>query len=469
MMMNPLRQPSVARDSVVIAHWRILGHAACTRSAPPCNNLIMSKKESFILWLVIVAAFIPMTMLRDLTPDNEMRYVSIADAALRSGHFFAFTLNGAPYADKPPFYLWLVMLCKVLAGKHVPWLLSMLSLVPAVAIAAIMERLSAIGLSGRQRALARLMLMTSAYYAASAIVVRMDMLMSLFIVLALHTFWQLYCGTARPAHRWLLPVWLFLAVFTKGPLGLLLPVATVLGFLAARGKARRFFAYLDWRTWTVLAVACTAWFAAGYHEGGSAYVYNLLVHQTLGRAFNAFHHRQPIYFYLVSMWQVLAPWSLLAVGAIVCGMRQRARLTSLQQFMLSAVLLPFVLLSCISSKLPVYLLPTLPFAIFFTVSMLPHIASTRWARWCIAVPAALLCLALPALVVASGMHGLSFLASGLLVAAAGCLTLSGAVALGLMLRRPAATSLPLRVVAAGMLLALFLAGLDMPHLNPFFS
>ena len=62
------------------------------------------------------------------------------------------------------------------------------------------------------------MLMSSAYFVASSVVVRMDMLMSLFITLALYTFWQIYCGQGKPVHRWLLPTFLFLAVFTKGPL-----------------------------------------------------------------------------------------------------------------------------------------------------------------------------------------------------------------------------------------------------------
>lgn len=45
--------------------------------------------------------------------------------------------------------------------------------------------------------------------------------MCFFIVLALHAFWRILDGGAcQDRYRWLFPLYLFLAVFTKGPLGL---------------------------------------------------------------------------------------------------------------------------------------------------------------------------------------------------------------------------------------------------------
>lgn len=65
--------------------------------------------------LCFVAVVLPIMLLRDFTPSNELRYLSIADEALRNHTFFAFSNYGAPYADKPPLYLWIVMLCRYLA------------------------------------------------------------------------------------------------------------------------------------------------------------------------------------------------------------------------------------------------------------------------------------------------------------------------------------------------------------------
>lgn len=80
---------------------------------------MLDAKDPYIdkkIWFIIILAFLPIIIFRDFTPANEGRYLIIADEAIRSGNFFSFTLHGEPYADKPPFYLWLVMLCRWISG-----------------------------------------------------------------------------------------------------------------------------------------------------------------------------------------------------------------------------------------------------------------------------------------------------------------------------------------------------------------
>lgn len=136
------------------------------------------------IWLIIMLAFLPILIFRDFTPANEGRYLIIADEAIRSGNFFSFTLHGEPYADKPPFYLWLVMLCRWISGGHYMILLSLLSLIPVCSITTIMLSWTNNLFSEQNSKTATLMLMTTAYFAVAQLVVRMDMLMVLFIVLA---------------------------------------------------------------------------------------------------------------------------------------------------------------------------------------------------------------------------------------------------------------------------------------------
>lgn len=83
---------------------------------------------------------LPVMVLRDFSPDNELRYLSIADESIRNGTLFAFTNHGVPYADKPPLYLWLLMAAKTLSGSHQMWLLSLFSLVPALVTVSVMSR-----------------------------------------------------------------------------------------------------------------------------------------------------------------------------------------------------------------------------------------------------------------------------------------------------------------------------------------
>ena len=61
-------------------------------------------------YFILLILVIPVLILRDFTPNNELKYLSIVDEALRNGHFFTFYHQGELYADKPPFYFWLLML-----------------------------------------------------------------------------------------------------------------------------------------------------------------------------------------------------------------------------------------------------------------------------------------------------------------------------------------------------------------------
>ena len=42
-------------------------------------------------YLLLLLAFLPLLFFRDFTPDNELKYLSIADEAIRNGNFFTFT------------------------------------------------------------------------------------------------------------------------------------------------------------------------------------------------------------------------------------------------------------------------------------------------------------------------------------------------------------------------------------------
>lgn len=149
-----------------------------------------------------------------------------------------------PYIDKPPLYLWTVMLCRWITGTHCMWLLTLLSLVPALGIVRVMDVWTRQEMDGENRALAQLMLLTSGLLIGSAVTLRMDMLICLFIILALHAFWQILKGAVHNRrYRWLFPIYLFLTLFTKEPLGLLISLCSTVAFLALSGRIRQFFHY----------------------------------------------------------------------------------------------------------------------------------------------------------------------------------------------------------------------------------
>lgn len=142
-------------------------------------------------------ALLPLVMLRDYTPSNELRYLSIADEAMRNHTFFTFYNHGEVYADKPPLYFWALMLCKWLVGGYKMWMLALFSLLPAIGILRVMDHWVREEMDGEHRSLAMLMLLSS----------------------GLHTLWLLYDNkqhTAIPQAIGHLGMGLLLAVFLGG-------------------------------------------------------------------------------------------------------------------------------------------------------------------------------------------------------------------------------------------------------------
>lgn len=428
----------------------------------------ISSREKHLSYIGICVALLPVLLTRDFTPMNELRYLSIADEALRNHTLFAFTNHGTPYADKPPLYLWFVMLCRWITGEHRMWLLALFSLVPALGITHIMDRWSEQDMDNESRTLARLMLMTSGLFLISAVTLRMDMLMCLFIVLSLRAFWQIRMNE-NSCSRWLFPVYMFLAVFTKGPLGILIPLCCTTVFLCMSGCIRQFFRYWGWRTWLILAVCFSIWFGAIYAEGGTSYLYDLLVHQTIGRAVNSFHHNEPFYYYAVSIWYSIAPWSLLAVCVLAAALRPKFIRSDLQRFFLTTGITTFLLLSCISAKLQIYLLPAIPFFIYATAMFLTRFNDTIWMKAAIAVPSVLFAVALPTLVVISSNDRVPYLNEGMIYAAATILTLNGTHSLYLLFNKKHGTNLDgiILRMGAGMLAAVLVGGCSLHKLNAY--
>jgi 4-amino-4-deoxy-L-arabinose transferase-like glycosyltransferase len=345
---------------------------------------------------------LPAMLMRDFTPSNELRYLSIADEAIADGHIFAFYNHGIPYADKPPLYIWCVMLCRILFGQHSCFFLTLFSLVPAFVITWIMDRWVMKGASAADRMATAMMLLTCIMFLGTAAVIRMDMLMCMFIVLALYTFSRMYDMdadgiTGNAGYRecsYLLPVWIFLALFTKGPVGLLVPPISIAVFLIARRKWRSIGKYLGWKTWGIIAGLSAIWFICVYFDGGKSYLDNLLFKQTVGRAVNAFTHSKPFWFYFVAIWWCLAPYCLLLLGAFIAALVPSGQIRSDRETLFICVIASTVLmLSSFSSKLPIYLVPAFPFIVYLFPMVLERIGGRRWMLWAVGIPAGIFTLA----------------------------------------------------------------------------
>jgi len=366
-------------------------------------------KEHPIICTAIFVLFclIPAMTTRDFTPSNELRYLNIADEAIKGHNVFAFTNNGLPYADKPPLYLWLVMLCKVLFGKHSMFALSLLSFIPSIVTICLMDRWMILGLGEKgkkvdsvTRIAMALMLFTTGMFFGACIFVRMDTLMTMFIVLSLFSFYKMYKGIGNvKLQSWLFPIWIFLGLFTKGPVGLLMPIVSVICFLLVERKGRQIGKYLGYKTFGIILGLSAVWLLGVWLDGGTDYLYNLTIHQTLGRAFNSFSHKKPFYYYFVAIFVNILPYFIFLMPILVSALirkRGAEERSDAETLFLCIICGTFVMMSFFSAKLPIYLLPIVPFLVYCLPLEIGRQGMKKWMRWCIFSTAALF-------MVASGM------------------------------------------------------------------
>lgn len=427
-----------------------------------------SSRSLWIPLFFVVVALLPVMILRDFSPANELRYISIADESISNGRFFAFYNHGIPYADKPPLYLWIVMAGRTLFGGNCMWFITLFSLIPALVTVLVMDRWSRSEISPLFRIDAMLLNLTCALFMGLSVFLRMDMLMTMWIVLALYSFFKIYRSEKRQApllHRVLFPVYIFLGIFTKGPMAILIPLVTTTVFLWENKQLREWGRYWGWITWGILLVLCGIWFSAVWAEGGKEYLDNLLFHQTLDRAVNAFHHKRRFWYYLTSIWYTFLPWTFLMIGAVVAGFLRKTRVRNdIDRFYLTAAVSTLVLLSCISSKIQVYLLPAYPFFCYLASIYMSRYPESKWVKAAIAVPVAIIAVAGALFCAIAQQDDFAFLNRPLLLAAGAILTVSAALSLWYLFKKRH-TNLSIRWMAGGLLAAVFLIGLDMPELN----
>lgn len=433
-------------------------------------NLIV--KYRYLLYFLAV---VPMFLTRDFTRNNELRYMSIAEEAIRNGSLFTFTNHGIHYADKPPLYLWIVMAGKMIFGTHSMFFLALFSYIPALVILWIMGRWTRNVVSRQGRIAGELMLLTSVFFIGSAVVLRMDMLMNMFIVLSLFTFFRMYSGEEKRRDKWMFPIYVFMAIFSKGPVGILVPLVTTITFLIVKRDFRAIAKYWGVRTLSVIIALCAVWFTSAYLEGGDEYINNLLFNQTINRAVDSFHHKEPFYYYMIAIWYSLAPWAFLIVGVLATGLVKRIASTDLEKFFLTSLLSTFIMLSFVSSKIQIYMLPAFAFFVFMTVLWLPKFSGKLFARLLIGIPAALFAVALPGALIATLFIEEPLLKNGWVIATAAVVSVTGALALGQLLSgrkktdaAAAEKSLNRTIITmgAGLLAAIFTISFFIPQYNP---
>ena len=332
----------------------------------------------FLPWLFITALFVGQTILtldaRALWFSDEIRHANAFTSMLESGKWFVLHMNGEIYPDKPPLYFWFLRGIYEVLKQEGPMLYMV-----AAAVSGLLYLWASLGLArivgrsdGRTMLATGIILASCGYFIGVTHYARMDLLFSVFIILSHIAFFVAF--TQKRATFLMVMAFAFagMACLVKGPLGLALPLATSVLFLLWRGKPLRLFSFDFFVGIIAGCLVVGGWLAGVVQETGSTdfIVNELWGKQVVQRAVAAFHHAEPWQYYLIRFPLMLLPWVLVLfclpyhrilgkTSRTAIGASRRPEKEGLA-FLWCMVLATLALLSVLSTKILIYLLPVLP-------------------------------------------------------------------------------------------------------------
>ncbi|MGC1462507.1 MAG: glycosyltransferase family 39 protein [Terracidiphilus sp.] len=283
---------------------------------------------------------------------------------------------------------------------------------------------------------------------------------------------------------WLYDIYFFtgLATLAKGPVAPFLAALIIVAFALLRREwaiVRRSF----WWPGMVLYFAMVLpWFIAVQHQNPTFFREFFLEHNLERFATDRYEHSQPFWYYLVVVVLAMMPWTVVAVRALVDGIQTsvaewRVRHSrsdtpcisrpgdAFPEFLVLWALIPIVFFSFSQSKLPGYILPSIPPIAILTGDFLFRRRQLGLSRWLL-LAHAVLCAIMTATVLLLPWfvaHGAQIPPTNALMAA--LLAASGAALLILIVTKGFGVG-KLRLVTSAVMvvLALFLYGV-----GPFFG
>jgi len=375
-----------------------------TRSAVP----------SWLLWPALFVWLACTAWWRPLAVPDEGRYAGVAWEMIRSGDWLTPTLNGLPFFHKPPLFYWLTAVSLKVFGLTV-WAARLASVLGAMLGAGALFLLVRRWGGERLALWSTVALVTQPFWFGGAQYANLDMLVagciSATIALAAHAVLAQQAGQPHRLALYGAYALAGLGLLAKGLIGLVLPGGVIVVWLLATGRWRSLLVVLSVPGLLVLGAVAAPWFVAMQRLYPDFFHY-FFVYQHFQRfTQTGFNNMHPFWYYVPLILGLSLPWSVVGLwsavwprdrtGAFLHGSGQgggRAALRSLAWVWLLVVWLFF---SIPASKLPGYVLPTLPPLALIVADLLMR----RWrgegarAPGVIAALAAALCIGLIGLAV----------------------------------------------------------------------
>lgn len=299
---------------------------------------------------------------------GEARRAEVSREMVASGNWIIPHLNGDSFLTKPPLYYWSAALMFTLTEEFDEFSARLPSLIAGTLGVLLIAVWGTIVFSPQTGLFAGIVLATNFLYCGIARTAGIDMMLTLFTTAALCCFSiGLECrADKKPQNTFYTPLFLLTAVWigfgnmTKNPIGLVVPLLAIAGYILV---SRDFRLMIDTKPWwglLIFLIITLPWFILVYLRVPD--FFEVLRQETVGRYIDpdGTPHLEPFYYYVPSLG-AFAPWVLFVPAVIITALSKGFRnLSRSHQFLLIAAVTTFVLFSSVGSKREYYLLPLYP-------------------------------------------------------------------------------------------------------------
>jgi len=300
---------------------------------------------------------------------DEPAYAQAAREMLETGDWITPHFNGRPRFDKPILFYWLIMLSYRLFGVS-EFAVRFWSALAGVILVLVIARAARRWLGPPADLLAGLAFTLNVLTALLARAAVTDMLLTLFVTLAVLSGLEVLAGSPAQGRRMATLGWaaMGLAVLVKGPIGIVIPAVALGGMLVLLRELRSgVHRLMPWRGLALFGLIALPWYALVLAANGWAFVEGFVIKHHVARYTGVVSsHAGPIWFYLPVLLVGFFPWSgflpraFWRAGTVARGRDARDPADRLLVACACWVAGVFVFFSFAGTKLPSYLFPMFP-------------------------------------------------------------------------------------------------------------
>ncbi|MCM1005813.1 MAG: glycosyltransferase family 39 protein [Prevotella sp.] len=332
-------------------------------------------KREWLTWLAVFVGLCLCTAFADFSTKGEPREALVAVDMLKSGNWILPVDASGDMSYKPPMFHWLIVMFSLPFG-HVSEFTSRLPSVLALTLLLMLTAKFCAREYGKGfGVLCAMFALTSFEMMRSGTIARVDMVLTLFMVGAMYALFYSAKSACRVGLWCLSVICMSAGVLTKGPVAILLPLATY--WLWRMIGSGNFFK----ETALCVALALVSliipgiWYYAAWRQGGDGFL-TLAMEENFGRFTGTMSydsHVKPIWYNFTSLLIGLLPWSALALATLFSSkvrksvsqlrhIKQRwSNMSAEARYAFVSAVLIFVFYCIPKSKRSVYLLPMYPF------------------------------------------------------------------------------------------------------------